>query len=209
MSPLQISIASGATLAVAEAWADAINAACQRFKITTPNRQAAFLSQIGVESGGFTELVETLNYSEQALLGIWPDHFTPAQAAEYGRTATHAANQEMIANIAYANRMGNGDVDSGDGWAYRGHGLIQLTGRANYSAAGLALGLPLETYPERAALPNEAALIAGWYWQQHDCNALADNMRIVALTQAINGGLEGINRRQQLFALAVPELTTA
>ena len=207
MSPLQISIASGATLAVAEAWADAINAACQRFEITTPNRQAAFLSQIGVESGSLTELVENLNYSEQALLGLWPDHFTPAQAAEFGRTATHPANQEAIANLAYGGRMGN--TEPGDGWAYRGRGLIQLTGRANYRAAGLDLDLPLETYPERAALPNEAALIAGWYWQQHGCNALADNMRIVALTQAINGGLEGINRRQQLFALAVPELTTA
>ena len=204
MSPLQISIASGATLAVAEAWADAINAACQRFEITTPNRQAAFLSQIGVESAHLMALVENLNYSAQALLSIWPDHFTPAQAAEFGRTATHPANQEAIANLAYGGRMGN--TEPGDGWAYRGRGLIQLTGRANYRAAGLALDLPLEAEPDRAALPNEAALTAAWYWHQHGCNAMADNRLIVAITQAINGGTNGLADRQRLYALASAEL---
>jgi putative chitinase len=207
MTPQQIATATGATLATAQAWTDAINAACVRFEINTPLRQAAFLSQIGVESARLTALVENLNYSEQALLAIWPDHFTAAEAAEFGRTATHPANQEAIANLAYGGRMGN--TEPGDGWAYRGRGLIMLTGRANYRAAGLALGLPLETYPDRAALPNEAALTAAWYWQQHGCNVMADNMLIVAITQAINGGLNGLDKRQELFALAVPELTTA
>ncbi len=206
MTPQQIALGTGATLAVAEDWADSINAACQQFQIDTPLRQAAFLSQIGVESEGLTALVEDLDYSEQALLGLWPDHFTPAQAAEFGRTATHPANQEAIANLAYGGRMGN--TEPGDGALFIGRGLIQLTGRANYRAAGLALGLPLETFPERAALPNEAALTACWYWNQHGCNAMADNQMIVAITQAINGGLNGIEQRQRLFALAVPELRT-
>lgn len=207
MTPSQIAIASGAELAVAEQWADAINAACEQFEINTPDRQAAFLSQIGVESGGLTELVENLNYSEQALLSIWPDHFTPAQAAEFGRTAAHPANQEAIAELAYGGRMGN--INPGDGALFIGRGLIQLTGRANYRAAGLALNLPLEYMPEQVALPQAAALTAAWYWQQHGCNALADNHLIASITQEVNGGLEGIDQRQRLYALAIAELTAA
>ena len=204
MTPQQIATGTGATLERAKAWQAALNIACLKFEITTPLRQAAFLSQIGVESAHLTTLVENLNYSEQALLEIWPDHFTPAQAAEYGRTATHPANQQAIANLAYGGRMGN--TEPGDGWAYRGRGLIQLTGRANYRAAGLALDLPLEAEPDRAALPNEAALTAAWYWHQHGCNAMADNRLIVAITQAINGGTNGLDDRQRLYALASAEL---
>lgn len=204
MTPQQIATATGATLERAKAWQAALNVACLKFDIATPLRQAAFLSQIGVESAHLTTLVENLNYSEQALLSIWPDHFTPAQAAEYGRTATHPANQQAIANLAYGGRMGN--TEPGDGWAYRGRGLIQLTGRANYRAAGLDLDLPLEAEPDRAALPNEAALTAAWYWHQHGCNAMADNRLIVAITQAVNGGTNGLADRQRLYALASAEL---
>ncbi len=204
MTPQQIAIGTGATLARAKLWQSAINVACLKFDISTPLRQAAFLSQIGIESASLTALVENLNYSEQALLEIWPDHFTPAQAAQYGRTATHPANQEAIANLAYGGRMGN--TEAGDGWRYIGRGLIQLTGRANYHAAGLALGLPLEAEPERAALPDEAALTAAWYWYQHGCNALADNRMIVAITRAVNGGTNGLADRQRLYALASAEL---
>jgi len=201
MTPQQIAIGTGATIDVATAWADAINAACAQFQIDTPLRQAAFLSQIGVESAGLTELVENLNYSEQALLAIWPDHFTPAQAAEFGRTTTHPANQEAIADLAYGGRMGN--TSTGDGWTYRGRGLIQLTGRANYSAAGRALNLPLEYMPEQVALPQAASLTAAWYWAQHGCNAMADNRLIVAITQAINGGTSNIKKRERLFILGL------
>lgn len=204
MTLQQIATGTGATLARAKLWQSAINVACLKFDISTPLRQAAFLSQIGVESAHLTALVENLNYSEQALLEIWPDHFTPAQAAEFGRTTTHPANQEAIANLAYGGRMGN--TEAGDGWRYIGRGLIQLTGRANYHAAGLALGLPLEADPERAALPDEAALTAAWYWHQHGCNALADNRMIVAITRAVNGGTNGLEERQRLFAAASAEL---
>ncbi|WP_455387456.1 glycoside hydrolase family 19 protein [Petrachloros mirabilis] len=206
MTPQQIAIGTGADLATAKLWSSAINMACLKFDITTPLRQAAFLSQIGVESAHLTALVENLNYSEQALLEIWPDHFTPAQAAEFGRTATHPANQEAIADLAYGGRMGN--TSTGDGWKYRGRGLIQITGRDNYKAAGNALGLPLEDEPDRAALPNEAALTAAWYWYQHGCNRMADNRLIVAITQAINGGTNGLPDRQRLYAMASAELAT-
>jgi len=209
MTPQQIATATGATLATATAWADAINAACQQFQINTPARQAAFLSQIGVESAGLTELVENLNYSEAALLATWPDHFTPEDAATYGRTSTHPADQVMIANIAYANRMGNGDVASGDGWRFRGRGLPQLTGRFNYRQAGNALSLPLEANPDLVAQPQAASLTAAWYWQQHGCNPMADNRLIVAITQAINGGTNSLPERQRLYAIALPQLAAA
>ncbi len=201
MIPQQLAAATGASIPIATAWLSPLDLAMQRYQINTPLRQAAFLSQIGVESAGLTELVENLNYSEQALLEIWPDHFTPTQAAEFGRTATHPANQEAIANLAYGGRMGN--TDAGDGWRYIGRGLIQLTGRANYRAAGLALGLPLEAEPERAALPDEAALTAAWYWHEHGCNELADAGQIVAITKKINGGTNGLVDRQRLYAAAM------
>lgn len=200
MTPDQIATGTGATLKTAQAWMPYINAACLQFQIDTPLRQAAFLSQIGVESGGLTQLVENLNYSEQALLELWPDHFTAAQAAEFGRTATHAANQEAIADLAYGGRMGN--TSTGDGWLFRGRGCIQLTGRANYRAAGLALNLPLEWMPEQVAQPQAASLTAAWYWAEHGCNAYADNQAIVELTRIINGGLNGLAERQRLFAIA-------
>jgi putative chitinase len=200
MTPEQIAIGTGANRETAKLWQAAINVACLKFGISTPLRQAAFLSQIGVESAGLTELVENLNYSEQALLAIWPDHFTPVQAAEFGRTPTHPANQEAIADLAYGGRMGN--TSTGDGWTYRGRGLIQLTGRANYRQAGIALGLPLEAAPGQAAQPPAAALAAAWYWSQHGCNAMADNRLIVAITQAVNGGTTGLPERQRLYAAA-------
>lgn len=200
MTPQQIATSTGATLKTATMWQLPIIAACQRFDISTPLRQAAFLSQIGVESGGLTQLVENLNYSEQALLDLWPDHFTDSQAAEFGRTATHPANQEAIADLAYGGRMGN--TSTGDGARFIGRGIIQLTGRANYREAGAALGLPLEANPALAAQPAGASMIAGWYWQQHGCNAMADNRLIVAITQAINGGTNGLPERQQLYAAA-------
>jgi len=209
MTPQQIATATGATLATATAWVDSINAACQQFQINTPARQAAFLAQIGVESAGLTELVENLNYSEAALLALWPDHFTAADAAAYGRTPAHPADQVMIANIAYANRMGNGDVSSGDGWRFRGRGLMQLTGRWNYRQAGAALKMPFEANPDLVAQPQGASLTAAWYWAQHGCNAMADAGHFIAITQAINGGTNGLPERQALYAQALSSLNVA
>ncbi|MGC8703638.1 MAG: glycoside hydrolase family 19 protein [Thiomonas sp.] len=196
----QIAAATGASVPLAATWQPWLLDAMERFDINTPQRVAAFLSQIGVESAGLSQLVESLDYSPQGLLAQWPTRFTPEQAQQYGRTADHPASQQMIANIAYANRNGNGDVESGDGWLFRGRGLIQLTFRGNYRAAGQALNLPLEYMPEQAAQPQAASLTAGWYWAEHGCNAMADGGHIVAITQAINGGTNGLARRQQLYA---------
>jgi putative chitinase len=103
--------------------------------------------------------------------------------------------------------MGNGDAESGDGFLFRGRGAIQLTGRANYREAGIALGLPLDAEPDQAAQPHAAALVAAWYWWQHGCNAMADAGLIDAITQSINGGTNAAARRRQLYAQAIPVLT--
>lgn len=207
MTQQQIAAATGASIPVATAWLAPLELAMQRYQINTPLRQAAFLSQIGVESAGLTELVENLNYSEQALLALWPDHFDAINAVAYGRTASHPADQQMIANIAYGGRMGNGDAASGDGWRFRGRGAIQLTGRANYRQIGTALGLPLEQSPESAAQPHAASLIAGYYWLQHGCNRMADAELITAVSQAINGGDNGLQARWDLYGQALKALT--
>ena len=209
LSTNQIAAATGATVALAATWQPWLIAAMERFDINTPQRIAAFLSQIGVESGGLRDLVEILDYTPQGILSQWPTRFTPEEAQLYGRTSAHPANQQMIANIAYANRMGNGDVESGDGWLFRGRGLIQLTGRANYRAAGSALHLPLEYMPEQAAQPQAASLTAAWYWAEHGCNTMADGGHITAITQAINGGTNGLQARQALYSQAFSSLNVA
>jgi predicted chitinase len=117
-------------------WALALNAAMDRFDITTPARVAAFLAQTAHESAEFRTLVENLSYSAAGLCKNWPNRFaTPDVAKPYER------NPELLANYVYAKRLGNGDAASGDGWRFRGRGLIQLTGRGNYRSCGLALTL--------------------------------------------------------------------
>lgn len=172
-------------------WYKPISAAMQRFHIDTPLRQAHFLAQAGHESGGFRLLVENLNYSTKGLLATWPKRFNAELAERLAR------NPEAIANYVYAGRLGN--EQPGDGWRYRGRGLFQLTGRANYRAAGLALALPLEEIPERAEQPGVAALAAAWFWSYRVPAALADNDELVAITRAINGGTLGLaDRRARL-----------
>jgi putative chitinase len=120
-------------------WARALDEAMERFEIHTPERMAAFLAQIAHESSEFRRLVESLNYTGSRLMKVWPKRFqTLEKANEYAR------QPEKLANYVYAKRLGNGDVASGDGWRYRGRGLIQLTGRANYQTAGRALSRPFE-----------------------------------------------------------------
>ena len=207
MTPQQLALCTGASLSTAALWLPELTAAMQRFQIDSPKRQAAFLSQIGVESANLTALREDLDYSAQGLLDTWPLHFTPEQAQEWGRTKAHPANEQMIANYAYANRMGNGPPESGDGFRFAGRGVIQLTGRANYRQLGTALGLTLEQHPEDAAQPHAASLIAGYYWFQHGCNRMADAELITAITQAINGGQNGLQARLDLFGKALVALT--
>ncbi|MFJ2456883.1 glycoside hydrolase family 19 protein [Pseudomonas protegens] len=188
---------------VAGFFVPALNAAMARFKIDSPVRMAAFLAQVGHESGQLTRMVENLNYSADRLRAIWPNRFDSALAAQVAR------KPEQIANIVYAGRMGN--TLPGDGWKYRGRGLIQLTGANNYRAAGAALGLDLVNHPELVEQPETAALVAGWFWQSNGLNELADAGRIQDIGSIINTGRvgrvpHGAAERKALYDLAVREL---
>ena len=173
--------------------------ACEMYEITTPSRLFPFIANIAHESAMFTRLVESLNYSPQRLLAVFPKYFTPAEAVEF------AHDEQRIANRVYADRMGNGPEESGDGWKYRGRGFIQLTGRNQYRYSGRHLGEPLEDDPDRAAQPNVAALVAADYWASKGCNELADENKHEAIVRAINGGLNGYDERLRIMAQIVNE----
>lgn len=179
---------------MADKWVDAINATCERFEINTPERIAGFLSQTAHESGGFRFVVENLNYRADVLLRFWPKRFTleSAQAC--------AMKPEKIANIAYCNKNGNGDEASGEGYKYRGRGLIQLTGKDNYTAFGSACGVDAVAHPEIVESPDAAALSAGWFWNTRHLNNYADAKDIVGMTKRINGGTNGLDDRQTRYA---------
>ena len=174
--------------------------ACIEWGIDTPVRLAAFLAQIAHESGQLRILAENLNYSVEALLRVFPRHFDVSQAAAYAR------QPERIANRVYASRMGNGAEVSGDGWRYRGRGLIQLTGRDNYAACGKALALDLIVQPELLEQPIAAARSAAWFWHRHDLNRFADTHDIESITRRINGGLTGLDDRKACYARACTAL---
>ena len=172
-----------ASMGVGPEWFEPLNEAFERFQIDTPNRIAGFMGQAMAETGGLRTLVENLNYHMTALTKVWPTRFKDLDtAAQYHR------KPEKIANHVYASRMGNGDEASGDGWKYRGRGIFQLTGKANYEAAGKALGVDLVSDPDQVAQPRMAALTAGWYWDQNRMNELADKGNVDALGRVVNIG---------------------
>jgi putative chitinase len=188
----------------ADLWLAPLNEATERFAINSPERVAAFLAQIAHESGELNRLTENLNYSAERLMAIWPKRFPdPGKAREYER------NPEKLANFVYANRLGNGDVPSGDGWRYRGRGLIQVTGRGNYRSASRALGLDFEQRPELLEEPGPAALSAAWFWSSRGLNELADDRSdddddedFVLISVTINGGKAGLAERRRYWQAA-------
>ncbi|WP_416759643.1 glycoside hydrolase family 19 protein [Pseudomonas sp. BNK-6] len=176
----------------------ALNEAMVQFKIDSRVRMAAFIAQVGHESGQLRRMVENLNYSAERLQAVWPNRFDAALAVQVAR------KPEQIANIAYGGRLGN--TLPGDGWKYRGRGLIQLTGANNYRAAGAALGLDLINHPELVEQPDTAAMVAGWFWQSNGLNELADAGQFAKITRIINGGLTGQAERVALRDLAAKVL---
>lgn len=198
---------TGRPIADVEPWLQPIAAAMAEFGIDTPAREAAFLAQIVHESDGLRAMEENLNYHASRLPVVWPRHFYLAPDEPNGRldASQYEHNPEALANVVYANRMGNGPESSGDGWRYRGRGLIQLTGRSLYAQAGAALQLDLLNQPEVLRQPEAAARAAGWYWQHINGNALADpatQQSFAQLTEAINGALTGEDHREQLWKRA-------
>lgn len=177
------------SLGLDEKWLDGLNKCFDKYSINTPERQACFLAQVMHESGGFKFLSENLNYSANALMRTWSSRFPDIDTAE-----KYANNPEKIANKVYAGRMGN--IEEGDGWKYRGRGLIQLTGRENYANFGLNAGVDVLSNPDLLATPEYATLSAGWYWNKRNLNELADKMDIEGITKKINGGLNGIEDRK-------------
>lgn len=184
----------------------AINRAAARFNITSPVRLAAFLAHVGHESGELTRLVENLNYSAGGLANTWPARFAEDPQARTktpnGLALRLQRQPEAIANAVYGGRMGNGPAASGDGWRFRGRGLIQLTGRANYAAAGADLGLDLVAQPELLEQPEHAAMAAAWFWASRGLNELADRGDFEGITRRINGGLTGLAERRVLWERA-------
>lgn len=187
----------GATEAAATAWLAPLQAACDGHEINTPLRVAAFLAQVGYESEYLMVLTENLDYGAAGLLADFPDEFDEAAAAAYAR------QPEKIANRAYAGKYGNGDEVSGDGWKYRGRGLIQITFHDNYALAALGNDLPLLDQPDLLLQPANAALSAAWWWSNHNLNALADTEQFSQITRVINGpALAGNAQRLVLYAAA-------
>jgi len=174
-----------------EFYLTALNNQLSEYQIISNMQVAHFIAQIAHESGSFKYRRENLNYSAKALRAVFGKYFSSDEMAD-----EHARNPESIANIVYANRMGNGDSDSGDGWRYRGRGLIQLTGRNNYSRCGADIGLNIEAEPELLAKDAETAVAAAcWYWKINKLNSPADQDDIKLVTRKINGGYHGLEER--------------
>jgi putative chitinase len=176
-----------------EHWHEALCKILPDYDINTPERVGAFLAQTAHESGGYKALKENLNYRAETLSKVWPKYFPPGIAEQY------AHNQEAIANRAYANRMGNGDEASGDGFRYCGRGLIQLTGKSNYSAFANSIDTPVEEIPDFLATFEGAIQSACWFWETNNLNQYADSGDILTMTKKINGGTLGLAERQQHY----------
>ena len=179
-------------------WVSVLTAALPKAGITAPRCVAAFAGQCAVESAGFRSLEEDLSYSAGRLCQVWPTHFPNAAAAE-----PYALEPERLANRVYAGRMGNGDEASGDGWRFRGRGLIQITGRTAYERFAQTMAMTLDQAVACAASPAGAADSAVWFWTTNDLNALAATWSIDLLTRKISGGTTGAAERNRLCEAAL------
>ena len=179
-----------AKLKISVDWVEPLEEVFHRYEINTPERQAAFIGQCAHESMNFTKLEENMNYSAEGLMKTWPSRFPTLEAAK-----PYHRNPEKIANKVYAGRMGNGPEETGEGWLYHGRGLIQLTGKDNYTLAGDALNMDFIHSPDYVLVPKYAALTAGWYWNKRQLNKEADAKDYTGMTKKINGGTIGLDDR--------------
>lgn len=197
-------IACGVNPTQAKLFAPHIQAACERFRINSPAQQAAFIAQAMHESANFTRLEESTYYSKPETIF---NTFKRLRPLGMGMLAGYCKAPQALANLAYANINGNGDESSGDGWRFRGRGLFQLTGRANYMAAGDAAGKDYKGHPELVAQPQDAALTAGWFWDTRGLNQLMLRDGIDAVSRRINGGANGLEDRRRLYAACLEVLS--
>ncbi len=166
-----------------------LNETLVKYKINTPERIAAFLSQIFHESLDLKILSENLNYSSEGLIKTFPKYFNKSTALLYQR------NPQKIANRVYASRMGNGPESSGDGWQFRGRGAIQTTGRDNYTLLSRNLGVDFINNPDLLKDLKYAVLSAGWFWSNNNLNSVADKGDITRVSKIVNGGSHGLPDR--------------
>ncbi len=171
-------------------WYEALEQLLDDYEINTPLRVAHFIAQCAHESGNFVFIKENLNYKAASLRKVFGKYFPTDELA-----AQYANKPQMIANRVYANRMGNGDEASGDGWRYCGRGLIQLTGKDNYTFFAGSLGIPVEEAADYPATNEGAAQSACFFWEQNKLNRFADANDVKGLTRAINGGFIGLEDR--------------
>lgn len=179
-------------------WHEALALCCPDYDINTPRRVAAFVAQCAHESGGFKFLKENLNYKAESLMRVWPRYFPNIDVARQ-----YANKQEMIANRAYANRMGNGSEETGDGWKFCGRGLIQLTGRSNYQSFADSIDTDIEEIPEYLGTFEGAVQSACWFWETNKLNQFADTGDILTMTKRINGGTLGLEDRKKHYEHAL------
>lgn len=192
-------IAPKTKTAILQGYVEPMNYAADHYDmLTNKKRLAAFLAQTAHESGGFSTIQENLNYSAKGLMGVFKKYFpNEAIAKEYER------KPEKIANRVYANRMKNGPEESGDGWAFRGRGLIQLTGRDNYTRFAKAVGKELPQAVKYLETPEGAVVSAAWFWDVNKLNIYCDKDDFTGLTKRINGGTIGLADRKHHYEIAM------
>jgi putative chitinase len=175
-------------LSIDPKWEEPLQVAFNKYDISNPKRQAAFLGQCAHESGNFKTLQENLNYSAEGLMKTWPSRFPTKEVADQ-----YARQPAKIAGKVYNGRMGNTSEE--EAAKYFGRGLIQLTGKDNYERCGSAIGVDLVGQPNLLVEPNYAALSAAWFWNKHGLNELADQQEHGQITKRINGGTLGLDDR--------------
>lgn len=187
-----------------DGWGEQLALAMEKFGIRDREDVAAFIAQLMVESAELTRVAENLNYSAARLREVWPKRFPDNYTA-----IKYANNPAGLANYVYANRLGNSNEASGDGWRFRGRGPIQTTGRANYRRVELAIGIPVAQKPELLETQALGSLAAALFWSDHKLTALAiktpgddQEAEYRTITRIVNGGAEGLARRQQYHARA-------
>jgi putative chitinase len=173
-----------------DGWYEALSSVLPEYEIDSPQRVAAFIAQCTHESGGFKRLKENLNYKAESLVRVFPKYFPSLDLAKQ-----YAHDQQKIANRVYGSRMGNGDESSGDGFRYCGRGLIQLTGRNNYTKFAESIGMAVEEVPSLLETFEGAVKSACWFWKTNNLNQYADSGDILTMTKRINGGTIGLEDR--------------
>ena len=182
---------------VLQQYVEPLNQVAEYYELNTPQRLAAFLAQTAHESGGFNFTKENLNYSAKGLMTTFKKYFQDETTADQ-----YARNGTRIANRVYANRMGNGPESSGDGSKYCGRGLIQLTGKDNYTRFAKDLGISIDECVQYMETPQGAVSSAGWFWDNNNLNQYADKEDFIMLTKRINGGTIGLDDRLHHYHVA-------